>query len=188
MSVLDLLSHTVSGVYFMYHHDVEKWSMGKLSALREVAMAGEARYEYYYMGYYIHNCDKMRYKSAYRPQHVLDYETYQWSPLDQLRSLFDSRRYVSKTLAEQHTANTDISTLNGSTTDLVMTGASSSDSTSYWEYDSPLEAAESGSSLLDIRMPGVMTLEQVKSQIDLDNLSISIRRAQGVRTSVSPHS
>jgi arginine-tRNA-protein transferase len=49
MAVLDLLPHAVSGVYFIYHHDYEKWSFGKLSALREAALALEQGYGFYYM-------------------------------------------------------------------------------------------------------------------------------------------
>jgi arginine-tRNA-protein transferase len=82
MSVLDLLPHAVSGVYFMYHRDFEKWSLGKLSALREAALTLEGGYEYYYMGYYIHSCLKMRYKGTYKPQYVLDFEALSWDPLD----------------------------------------------------------------------------------------------------------
>ena len=77
MAILDLLPHCVSGVYFIYHSDFEKWSFGKLSALREAALALEGGYQYYYMGYYIHSCAKMRYKGEYRPQHVLDPESYE---------------------------------------------------------------------------------------------------------------
>ena len=46
--------------------------MGKLSALREAALALEGGYEWYYMGFYIHDCVKMRYKAEYKPQMVLD--------------------------------------------------------------------------------------------------------------------
>lgn len=70
-SVLDLLPHAISGVYFVYLHEYEQWSFGKLSALRESTLALEAEYEYYYMGYYIDSCKKMRYKNDYKPQFVL---------------------------------------------------------------------------------------------------------------------
>lgn len=50
MSVLDLLPHCVSGVYFIYHEDYTKWGLGKLSACREAALAKEGGYRYYYMG------------------------------------------------------------------------------------------------------------------------------------------
>lgn len=72
---------------FRYHENVNDWNFGKLSALREIAMAVEGGYRYYYMGkesflryspafdftigYYIHSCIKMRYKATFRPQYVL---------------------------------------------------------------------------------------------------------------------
>lgn len=33
-----------------YHEDVDEWNFGKLSALREIALAVENGYRYYYMG------------------------------------------------------------------------------------------------------------------------------------------
>lgn len=33
-----------------YHQDVEDWKFGKLSALREIQLAIEGDYDYYYMG------------------------------------------------------------------------------------------------------------------------------------------
>jgi len=52
MSVLDFLPWCVSGVYFIYHNDYEKYGFGKLSACREAALAAEEDYKYYYMGRY----------------------------------------------------------------------------------------------------------------------------------------
>jgi len=82
LAVLDLLPHAVSAVYFLYHADHEAASFGKLSALREAALALEGGYEWYYMGYYIHNCAKMRYKADFAPQFVLDPQGYTWDQLD----------------------------------------------------------------------------------------------------------
>ena len=50
MGVLDMLPHCVSSVYLIYHQDVGEWEFGKLSALREIAMARDDGYRYYYMG------------------------------------------------------------------------------------------------------------------------------------------
>ena len=36
-----------------YHEDVSDWNFGKLSALREISLALEGDYQYYYMGRYI---------------------------------------------------------------------------------------------------------------------------------------
>ncbi|OCK77485.1 hypothetical protein K432DRAFT_407285, partial [Lepidopterella palustris CBS 459.81] len=82
LSVLDLLPHGVSGVYFIYSPKYAQYCPGKLSALREAALALEGGYQFYYMGYYIHSCVKMRYKGEYRPQWVLDPESLGWVELD----------------------------------------------------------------------------------------------------------
>lgn len=37
--------------------------------------------QYYYMGYYIHSCRKMRYKGCFFPSSLLCPETYKWFPL-----------------------------------------------------------------------------------------------------------
>lgn len=54
IGVIDLLPHCASGVYFIYHDSVHKHSFGKLSALREIALAKEGGYRYWYAGFYIH--------------------------------------------------------------------------------------------------------------------------------------
>ncbi|KAF3211248.1 Arginyl-tRNA--protein transferase 1 [Orbilia oligospora] len=105
MAVLDLLPDCVSGVYFMYHTDFSQWSFGKLSAVREIALAEEAGYEYYYMGYYIHSCPKMRYKCEYQPAEVLDPECYDWHSFDNnFRKILDVKPYYSPSLERILTA------------------------------------------------------------------------------------
>jgi arginyl-tRNA---protein transferase len=95
IGVLDLLPGCVSGVYFIYHSDFEKWSFGKLSALREACLALEGQYDYYYMGFYIHSCPKMRYKGHYHLQYFLDVATFQWDPLNEANtSLMDKHHFL----------------------------------------------------------------------------------------------
>lgn len=96
VGVLDLLPHAVSAVYFMYHESIHKHQPGKLGALREIALAIEGGYRYWYPGYYIHSCPKMRYKIDYSPQYVLDPETMGWDLLDkEALAVFDKKPYVS---------------------------------------------------------------------------------------------
>lgn len=65
-------------VYLIYSAKMEEHSPGKLSALKEIALAQEmARYGapgmgYLYMGFYIHSCQKMRYKGQYAPSYLLE--------------------------------------------------------------------------------------------------------------------
>ncbi|KAK4180328.1 putative Arginyl-tRNA--protein transferase [Triangularia setosa] len=96
VGVLDLLPNAVSAVYFMYHESIHSLNPGKLGAMREIALAREAGYRWWYPGYYVHTCAKMRYKVEYRPQYVLDPETLQWDLLDkEMLALYDKYPYVS---------------------------------------------------------------------------------------------
>ena len=96
IAVLDLLPDAVSAVYFLYHEDLHKWSPGKLSALREAALAIEQGCRWYMMGFYIHSCLKMRYKADYHPQYILDPKSYGWDLLDDdLKLRMGARHYVS---------------------------------------------------------------------------------------------
>jgi len=38
--------------------------------------------KYYYMGYYIHSCSKMRYKARFRPSYLLCPLQYTWHAID----------------------------------------------------------------------------------------------------------
>ncbi|KAJ6629113.1 arginine-tRNA-protein transferase [Mycena sp. CBHHK59/15] len=100
MAVLDILPNCVSSVYFMYDSQWERFSIGKLSALREVSLAAEMQaagapeMASLYMGFYIHSCPKMRYKGEYSPSYLVDPETYDWFPLGTCLPLLDKYRYA----------------------------------------------------------------------------------------------
>jgi len=85
MGVLDILPNAISGVYFIYDPDYSALSPGKLSALRECSLAAELEeagfgQTFYMMGYYIHSCQKMRYKAEYSPSYLLDPSTNHFLP------------------------------------------------------------------------------------------------------------
>lgn len=102
IGVLDLLPHCVSAVYFLYHESIHKFVPGKLGALREIALAKEGGYQFWYPGYYIHSCPKMRYKIDYSPQYMLDPESLTWNPLDaKMLKLLDQKPYVSLSAEER---------------------------------------------------------------------------------------
>lgn len=71
ISVLDFLPSGVSSVYFIWDPDYASLSLGTLSGLREILMCNELSLGFYYMGYYIDDCPKMRYKRKFGGQ-VLD--------------------------------------------------------------------------------------------------------------------
>lgn len=116
VGVLDLLPEAVSAVYFMYDSSIHKHQPGKLGALREIALALEGGYRYWYPGYYIHSCPKMRYKIDYTPQYVLDPETLKWDLLDSdALAIFDKKPYVS--LSKERTVHQEGKSGNGTGND-----------------------------------------------------------------------
>ena len=71
MGVIDILPGCVSSVYLYYDPDYHFLSLGTYTALQELAYVRhlftmEPSIEYYYMGFYIHNFHKMRYKVSDR--------------------------------------------------------------------------------------------------------------------------
>ncbi|ODV79673.1 arginyl-tRNA-protein transferase [Suhomyces tanzawaensis NRRL Y-17324] len=62
VSVLDFLPSGVSSIYFIWDPDYAHLSLGTVSGIREILMCERLGFEYYYLGYYIDDCDKMRYK------------------------------------------------------------------------------------------------------------------------------
>ena len=86
VGVVDVLPRCLSSVYLFWDPDFASLSLGKVSALQEIAWAQRAslKYpslQYYYMGYYIHSCPKMRYKGAYEPSELLCPVRGTWVPL-----------------------------------------------------------------------------------------------------------
>ncbi|KAL3462878.1 arginine-tRNA-protein transferase [Aspergillus heterothallicus] len=144
VAVLDLMPSGVSSVYLFYDPEYEHWEFGKLSAMREIAMAIEDNYRYYYMGYYIHSCQKMRYKGFFRPQYILDPESPSWDPLDgELTLKLNDRPYVSLSRDRQ----TD-------------------ESAKPVEEPADAEINDEEVSLFTLHMPGVLTVDEVK-KLDL---------------------
>ncbi|WOO80718.1 Arginyl-tRNA--protein transferase 1 [Vanrija pseudolonga] len=84
ISVIDVLPACVSSVYFIWDPDWAWAALGKLSALfeialvREMAAAGAEGMKWLYMGYWIADCAKMRYKGEYAPSFLLDPGTQQF--------------------------------------------------------------------------------------------------------------
>ncbi|KAJ7179174.1 arginine-tRNA-protein transferase [Mycena filopes] len=110
MGVIDILPSCVSSVYFMYDSAWGDYSIGKLSALREVSLAAEIRaagvagMAWLYMGYYIHSCPKMKYKGDYHPSYLADPETYVWFPLKECLPLLEQNRYACFSEPDHSTA------------------------------------------------------------------------------------
>lgn len=174
MGVLDLLPHCVSGVYLLYHSDYEKWQFGKLSALREAALAIQGGYQYYYMGYYIHSCTKMRYKGDYKPQHVLDPESYEWNPLDgDLKILLDKKAYVSP--SRERARKGSVASTQENDNDAVQSNDNDLAHVPFPKAAEAGDAVRDGTSLFELMVPGLMTADEIESTLDLGSTPIRVR-------------
>ena len=75
--VVDVLPACLSSVYAFYDPKLsENLILGKLTALYEIewvkhALRFRPDLKYYYLGYYIHSCPKMKYKAEYKPSLLL---------------------------------------------------------------------------------------------------------------------
>ncbi|KAL7738445.1 hypothetical protein ACLKA6_006755 [Drosophila palustris] len=99
VGVIDILPGSVSSVYFFYDPDYSFLSLGTYGSLREIDLVQTIAkrvpaLKYYYMGFYIHSCPKMRYKGKLSASYLLCPETYVWLPLtDDIRNKLDAKKY-----------------------------------------------------------------------------------------------
>lgn len=99
VGVMDILPYCISSVYFFYDPDYRFLSLGTYSALREIYFIHQLNdfvpsLKYYYMGFYIHSCPKMRYKGRLEPSYLLCPEKYTWHLLtDKIRAKLDAEKY-----------------------------------------------------------------------------------------------
>ena len=84
MGVIDILPNGVSSVYLFYHPTLGTYLKGGV-ALGKYAIVQEIEYTksivqlpYYYLGYYIESCQKMKYKADYQPSQLLCPTYYRW--------------------------------------------------------------------------------------------------------------
>lgn len=68
------------------------------SSLREIYLTRHlnkvaSNLKYYYMGFYIHTCPKMRYKARMKPSKLLCPETYVWCDIEPCLANLDKEKY-----------------------------------------------------------------------------------------------
>ena len=107
VGVIDILPNCLSSVYVYYDPDYAFLTPGVYSALREMEMTRalychNPEFKFYYMGYYVHKCQKMRYKRNYYPSYLLCPESYNFTPIEPCLPKLDVRTYSR--LNEQETA------------------------------------------------------------------------------------
>ncbi|CAH0564456.1 unnamed protein product [Brassicogethes aeneus] len=98
VGVIDILPRCVSSVYFFYDPDYRNLTLGTYGSLSELYFTRSLNtlvpaIKYYYMGFYIHTCLKMRYKSKLSPSYLLCPETYQWFPIEKCTPKLEASKY-----------------------------------------------------------------------------------------------
>ncbi|CAJ0962852.1 unnamed protein product, partial [Mesorhabditis belari] len=89
VGVVDILPKCFSSKYLFYDPDYAFLTLGTYTALREISyvqsdlLPRRAELKYYYMGYYINSCPKMRYKGKFRPSDLLCDHSFTWVPLSE---------------------------------------------------------------------------------------------------------
>lgn len=174
IGVLDLLPTCVSAVYFMYHESAHKFGFGKLGALREIALAKEEGYKWWYAGFYIHNCVKMKYKGDYTPQYMLDPVSYNWDLLDDdLRRKLDKRKFLSLSQMLDEPADTqleaEVPALESKADVSNGEDSGSDEDPSVLDPDTPLFSRS---------MPGLLSKDQLLTDVDLGHIKLKIRGQQ----------
>lgn len=74
VAVFDQLDHGLSAIYTFFDVDpqLDKRSLGTFAILKLVELAQQRGLPHVYLGYWIEQCRKMRYKKAFSPLEVLD--------------------------------------------------------------------------------------------------------------------
>ncbi|KAI1083800.1 arginine-tRNA-protein transferase [Whalleya microplaca] len=167
IGVLDLLPDCVSSVYFLYHESIQRFSPGKLGALHEIALALEGGYRWWYPGFYINTCPKMRYKIDFSPEQILNPDTMKWHDLtEDILAKFDDHGYLDFSKGEEtRTENVP-----------------QTEETTSVEVEVPDDTADADGSkndtdltIFDGGMPGIPSIEEVNS-FDLDHIVLFLDR------------
>ncbi|KAI9291654.1 hypothetical protein K502DRAFT_344507 [Neoconidiobolus thromboides FSU 785] len=95
LEVIDILPNCLSSVYFIYDPEYKHLSLGKYSALHSICLTSNyvedhLNLKYYYMGYYIHSCIKMKYKAEFKPSELLDPVKFDWVDFEVAKKILDN--------------------------------------------------------------------------------------------------
>ncbi|KAI0025663.1 arginine-tRNA-protein transferase [Xylariomycetidae sp. FL0641] len=167
IGVLDLLPHCVSAVYFLYHESIHKWSPGKLGALREITLAIEGGYKWWYPGFYINTCPKMKYKIDFSPQQILNPNNMQWEDLtDTLLAKFDGQGYLDFSKPDGFSFKDQPQPRSATPTgkNTPANDAAADEEAKKGESEEEESDEEEGEeSVLTSSMPGIMSMEEIQS-------------------------
>lgn len=106
VGVLDFLPSGVSSVYFFYSPKYQNLSLGVISALKEIELVQTNKtdtFKYYYMGFYIDTCQKMRYKGEYLPSQLLCPKNYVWVSIEKCLQAKETHRFLELHQCDEET-------------------------------------------------------------------------------------
>jgi leucyl-tRNA---protein transferase len=67
IAVVDVLTDGLSAIYTFFEPEEDKRSLGSFAILWQIELARKLELEFLYLGYWIRSCNKMAYKTDYRP-------------------------------------------------------------------------------------------------------------------------
>jgi len=67
VAVVDELDHALSAVYTFFDPDLSEYSLGVFAVLWQIEAARQHQLDFVYLGFWIADCRKMRYKIQYQP-------------------------------------------------------------------------------------------------------------------------
>ena len=79
LAVVDELTDGLSAIYTFFDPEADQRSLGSFAILWQIERAREMGLDYLYLGYWIRGCQKMAYKSDYRPLEL--YVNSRWTTL-----------------------------------------------------------------------------------------------------------
>jgi arginine-tRNA-protein transferase len=82
VAVVDVMTDGLSAIYTFFEPGQDRRSLGAFAILWQIEQARQMGLDHLYLGYWIKNCQKMAYKSDYRPLEL--YRNGQWQLSDTL--------------------------------------------------------------------------------------------------------
>jgi len=68
VAVTDVVNSGLSAVYTYFDPEFDKRSLGTMAIIMQIEYAKKSNLDYVYLGYWIEECQKMNYKSFFKPQ------------------------------------------------------------------------------------------------------------------------
>ena len=82
VAVTDIVANGLSALYTFFDPDYSQRSLGTYAILWQIHRAAELNKPWLYLGYWIKNCDKMRYKNQFKPMEI--WQNDKWIDLEDI--------------------------------------------------------------------------------------------------------